>query len=125
MALFGYAFQDPINKYQPEKIEKNIFHPTYLPYVVNQENTKSIEKYKEKLQPATDNSKIPNEFKQFSNNSIAANFQPQASLFNSYYNGVSNKEDFVYKKEVYIPKVLPNHYYNSNKFSPAFLALNK
>ena len=32
---------------------------------------------------------------------------------------------YSYGQQVYIPESYPNHYYNTNMFSPLFLAMNK
>ena len=49
-----------------------------------------------------------------------------ARLNNSFYNGLSiNDKHYSYGQQVYIPESYPNHYYNTNMFSPLFLAMNK
>ncbi len=69
---------------------------------------------------------IPDEFKDFTINDVAANFQPMARLNNSFYNGLAiDDKHYSYKQQVYIPDSYPNHYYNTNMFSPLFLALSK
>ena len=45
---------------------------------------------------------------------------------NSFYNGLAiNDKHYSYGQQVYIPESYPNHYYNTNMFSPLFLAMNK
>ena len=42
----------------------------------------------------------------------------------SYYNGLSDKnKEYPYGTQIHIPQSFPNHFYNTNKFSPLFLAL--
>ena len=75
--------------------------------------------------PKVNKTVIPDEFKDFTINDIAAQFQPMARLNNSFYNGVPNDKTYLYKQEVYIPESYPNHYYNTNMFSPLFIAMSK
>ena len=44
-------------------------------------------------------------------------------MFNGFYKGLSDdRKEYLYGQQVYIPEACPDHYYNTNKFSPAFLA---
>ena len=64
---------------------------------------------------------MPDEFKDFTVNDFVAQFQPMARLDNSFYNGLSiNDKHCSYKQQVYISESYPNHYYNTNMFSPLF-----
>ena len=66
---------------------------------------------------------IPTEFKDFTINSISANYKPEAGLFSNLYNGLSNDEKtYSYRQQVYIPPSYPNHFYNTNTFSPLYIA---
>jgi hypothetical protein len=59
----------------------------------------------------------------FTINSISANYKPEAGLFSNFYNGLSNNEKhYSYGQQVFIPPSLPNQYYNTNTFSPLYLA---
>ena len=37
----------------------------------------------------------------------------------------TDDKHYSYKQQVYIPESYPNHYYNTNMFSPLFLAMSK
>ncbi len=80
---------------------------------------------KEKLgeYPKVNKTVTPNEFDDFTINNTAAIFQPMARLNNSFYNGLAT-DDKHYSdgQQVYISKSYPNHYYNTNTFSPFYLA---
>jgi hypothetical protein len=66
---------------------------------------------------------IQNEFNVIPINDIASQFQPMARLNNSFYNGLATDDKhYSYGQQVYIPKSYPNHYYNTNTFSPFYLA---
>ncbi len=66
---------------------------------------------------------IPTKFKDFTINSISANYKPEAGLFSNLYNGLSNDEiTYSYRQQIYIPPSYASHFYNTNKFSPIYLA---
>ena len=124
-SLFGYTNPDIINRYQKE-IKDEYYQVGYsVPWLQNMENFKETkEKFGE--YPKVNKTVIPDEFKDFTINDVAAQFQPMARLNNSFYNGLAiNDKHYSYGQEVYIPESYPNHYYNTNAFSPLFLAMNK
>ena len=102
-------------------MKKNVFNAYYLPYSVKSENLKETkEKYQEIYQQANKQGIQKEDFKEYTINNIASSMQPQARLFNSFYNGMPNNKEFLYKREIYTPPVCPDHYYYYNKFSPFF-----
>ena len=124
MSLFGYTNPDIINRHQKE-IKEEYYKVGYnVPWLQNMENYKETkEKFGE--YPKVNKIVIQDEFKEFTINDVAAQFQPMARVNNSFYNGVPNDKHYSYGQQVYIPESYPNHYYNTNMFSPVFLAMNK
>jgi len=117
--LFGYTNPDILNRY-PKETQSDGTHMYNGSWVKRMENFEVIkDKFGE--YPKVNKTVIPDKFNDFTINSIAANFKP--SLFNSFYNGLSNDEKhYSYKQQVYIPPSYPSHYYNTNPFSPLYLA---
>ena len=123
-SLFGFTNPDIINRYQKE-VKDEYYQVGYsVPWLQNMENFKETkEKFGE--YPKVNKTVIPDAFNDFTINDVAAQFQPMARLNNSFYNGVTNDKHYSYGQQVYIPESYPNHYYNTNMFSPLFLAMNK
>ena len=124
-SLFGFTNPDIINRYQKE-VKDEYYQVGYsVPWLQNMENFKETkEKFGE--YPKVNKTVIPDEFKDFTINDVAAQFQPMARLNNSFYNGLSiDDKHYSYGQQVYIPESYPNHYYNTNMYSPLFLAMNK
>ena len=123
MSLFGYTNPDILSRHQKDNNDDSTrgYTISWLQKMDNFEETKNIFGEYPKLNKTV----ITNEFNDFPINDIAANFQPMARLNNSFYNGVPNDKTYLYKQEVYIPDSYPNHYYNTNMFSPLFLAMSK
>ena len=125
MALFGYTNPDFLSRHQDE-IKEEYYKVGYtVPWLQSMENFKETkEKFGE--EPKVNKTVIPDEFKDFTINDAAAQFEPMARLNNSFYNGLAiDDKHYSYKQEVYIPESYPNHFYNTNMFSPVFLAMNK
>ena len=123
-SLFGYTNPDILSRYPKEKNDEYYQVGYSVPWLQSMENFKETkEKFGE--YPKVNKTVIPDEFNDFPINDIAANFQPMARLNNSFYNGVSNDKTYLYKQQVHIPDSYPNHYYNTNMFSPLFLAMSK
>ena len=125
MALFGYTNPDFLSRHQNE-IKDEYYKVGYtVPWLQKMEN---FEETKEKFgeYPKVNKTVIPDEFKEFTINDVAAQFQPMARLNNNFYNGLAiDDKHYSYKQQVYIPESYPNHYYNTNMFSPVYLALSK
>ena len=123
MSLFGYTNPDILSRHQKDNNDDSTrgYTISWLQKMDNFEETKNIFGEYPKLNKTV----ITNEFNDFPINDIAANFQPMARLNNSFYNGVPNDKTYLYKQEVYIPDSYPNHFYNTNMFSPLFLAMSK
>ena len=125
MALFGYTNPDFLSRHQNE-IKDEYYKVGYtVPWLQKMEN---FEETKEKFgeYPKVNKTVIPDEFKEFTINDAAAQFQPMARLNNSFYNGLAiDDKHYSYKQQVYIPESYPNHFYNTNMFSPVYLALSK
>ena len=125
MSLFGYTNPDFLSRHQKE-IKDEYYQVGYsVPWLQNMENFKETkEKFGE--YPKVNKTVIPDEFKEFTINDAAAQFQPMARLNNSFYNGLATDDKhYSYGQHVYIPESYPNHYYNTNMFSPLFLAMSK
>ena len=122
-SLFGYTNPDILNRHQKDNNDDSTrgYTISWLQKMDNFEETKNIFGEYPKLNKTV----ITNEFNDFPINDIAANFQPMARLNNSFYNGVPIDKHYSYNQQVYIPESYPNHYYNTNMFSPLFLAMNK
>ena len=124
-SLFGYTNPDFLSRY-PKEIKDEYYQVGYsVPWLQSMENFKETkEKFGE--YPKVKKTVVQDEFKDFTINDVAANFQPMARLNNSFYNGLAiDDKHYSYKQQVYIPESYPNHYYNTNMFSPLFLAMNK
>ena len=123
-SLFGYTSPDIINRYQNDNNDDST-RGYQISWVRSMENfNETKDKFGE--YPKVNKTVIPDEFKDFTINDVAAQFQPMARLNNSFYNGLAiNDKHYSYGQEVYIPESYPNHYYNTNMFSPLFLAMNK
>jgi hypothetical protein len=123
-SLFGYTNPDFLSRRQTETQSDgtNIYNGSWVKRMENFQETK--EKFGE--YPKVNKTVIPNEFNDFPINDIAAQFQPMARLNNSFYNGLAiDDKHYSYKQQVYIPESYPNHFYNTNMFSPLFLAMSK
>jgi hypothetical protein len=73
--------------------------------------------------PKVNIKEIPNDFNEATINDAAKQFNPVSNLFNNFYNGLSDyKKEYLYGHQVYVPEAYPSHYYNTNTFSPAYLA---
>lgn len=69
---------------------------------------------------------IENPLEPFKVNSIATDLHAQYGLNASYYNGLIGKVDeFVYGRELYIPKAYPNHFYNPQKSAPVLSGITE
>ena len=124
MALFGYTNPDFLSRHQDE-IKEEYYKVGYtVPWLQSMENFKETkEKFGE--YPKVNKTVIPDEFKEFTINDAAAQFQPMARLNNSFYNGLAiDDKHYSYGQQVYIPESYPNHFYNTNMFSPLFLAMS-
>ena len=123
--LFGYTNPDILSRHQKE-IKDEYYKVGYsVPWLQSMEIFKETkEKFGE--YPKVNKTVIPDEFKDFTINDVAAQFQPMARLNNSFYNGLAiDDKHYSYKQQVYIQESYPNHYYNTNMFSPVFLAISK
>ena len=124
MSLFGYTNPDFLSRRQTETQSDgtNIYNGSWVKRMENFQETK--DKFGEN--PKVNKTVIPNEFNDFPINDIAAQFQPMARLNNSFYNGLATDDKhYSYGQQVYIPPSYPNHFYNTNTFSPLFLAMSK
>ncbi len=66
---------------------------------------------------------IPTEFKDFTINSISANYKPEAGLFSNLYNGLSNDENtYSFGQQICIPPSYLQHFINTKFFSQIYIA---
>ena len=68
-----------------------------------------------------------NKLKAFSINDIGRTYHGTYGLNASYYNGLVNynEEPMPYGTQINRPSAYPNHYYNTQPFSPAYLGLTE
>ncbi len=120
--LFGYTSYYPETKYIPEEWIKagpgyNVLIPEHQPVYAETKN-----KFQELYQPIKE-VEIPKVLGSFTINDIGRTLDPTYGLNASFYNGLIGKEnEKSYAREIFIPQAYPNHYYNTQKFSPVFLA---
>ena len=121
--LFGYTNPDIINRHQKivENDDRYQYGVSWIKSMDNYAETK--EKHGE--YPKVNKVIFPTELNEYTINDAAKNFQPQTRLFNSFYNGIDNNKEYQYGQQIYIPESYPSHYINTNKFSPAYIALSK
>ncbi len=123
MSLFGFTSYYPETTYKPDEQLKagqgyNIVKADHEPVYYE---TKL--KFQELYQPIKEID-ATKELKSFPINDIGRTFDPTYRINASYYNNLIGKEnDKPYGTEIYIPQSFPNHFYNTQKFSPIFLAL--
>ena len=120
-SMFGYTNPDVLSRHQKETQSDgtNIYNGSL---VKRMENFKD---FKEMFgdYPRVDKTVIPDKFNDFTSNSVAANFKPEAGLFSNFYNGLAKDEKhYSYGQEKFIPSSYPQHFINTNKFSPIYLA---
>jgi hypothetical protein len=124
MSLFGYTNPDILSRQQKE-IKQEYYQVGYtVPWLQKIENyAETKEKFVE--YPKVNIALMPEQFNDFTINDTALQFQPIVRINNSFYNGVTNDKHYSYGQQVYIPESYPNHFYNTNQFSPIFLAMSK
>jgi len=125
MSLFGFTSYYPETTYKPAEQFKagqgyNIVKADHEPIYYE---TKS--KFQELYQPIKEID-ATKQLNPFPINDIGRTFDPTYRINASYYNNLIGQEkEKPYGTEIYIPKSFPNHFYNTQNFSPVFLALNK
>jgi hypothetical protein len=121
MYLFGYTNPDVLNR-QQEETPSDGTHMYNGSFFKRMENFKTIKEISGEY-PRVNIQVIPDKFNDFTINSIAANYKPQAGLFSNFYKGISNDEKhYSYGQQFFIPPSYPQHFINTNKFSPLYLA---
>jgi len=119
--LFGYTNPDILDRLQNETPSDGT-HMFNGSWVQRMENFKEIKEMIGEY-PRVNIQAMPEKLNDFTINSISANFKPEAGLFSNLYNGLSNDEKtYSYRQQVYIPPSYPNHFYNTNTFSPLYIA---
>ena len=122
MSLFGYTAPSVISPYQKENDIPLVFQTSIIKNMEITQETKD----KGIGYPKTTIQQLPNEFNEATINDVAKQCNPISNLFNGYYNGLSdNKTDHVFGRETYIPPAYPNHFYNTDTFSPFYIAESK
>ncbi len=108
MYLFGYTNPDVLSPQQKET-------PSDRTHMYNCSLVKHMDDFKEIKEmfggyPRVNIQVIPTEFKDFTINSISANYKPEAGLFSNLYNKLSNdKKTYSYGQQIYITLSYPNH----------------
>ena len=122
--LFGYTSFYPettINEKEQLKVGQG-YNFQYMEHSDVYKETKN--KYQELLQPIK-SLPVPDKLKPFSINDIGRTMNGTYGLNASYYHGLDvGNDDKLFGTEKYIPEAYPNQFYNTQKFSPVFLALN-
>lgn len=121
--LFGFTSFYPETTVKPEEQIKpgQGYNIVYLDHQPVYAETK--EKFQELYQPIKE-IEIPTELNDFSINDIGRTYDPTFGLNASYYSGlIGNLNQKPYGTEIYRPPAYPNHAYNTQKFSPAYIAL--
>ena len=122
MSSFGYTSFMPTTTYNEKEWIKagqgySVLKADHEPLYAE-----TKEKFQELYQPirTVDATKDLNDFSQ---NDYGRTLDGSYRLNASYYSGLIGKmNEKPYGTEVYIPQAYPNHYYNTQKFSPTFLA---
>jgi len=120
--LFGYTTFYPETTYKPEEQLKAGQGYNFLKADHDTVYNETKTKFQDLYQPIKefDHTKDLNPF---TINDVGRTYDPSYGLHASFYNGlIGNPKEKPFGTEVYIPKSFPNHYYNTQKFSPAFLA---
>jgi hypothetical protein len=121
MLLFGYTNPNILSRHQKET-------PSDGSHIYNSSLAKRMENFKILKDivgeyPRVNKSLMPDKLNDFTINSIAANYKPEAGLFKNFYKGLAKDEKhYSYGQNIYIPPSYPNHFINTNKFSPIYLA---
>lgn len=121
--LFGFTTYFPETTYKPDEWMKagqgyNVLRADHEPVYYE---TKA--KFQELYQPIREVD-MDKDLKQFPINNIGRTLDPTFGLNASYYNTLIGKEnEKPYGTEIYRPQSYPNHYYNTQQYSPVFLAL--
>ncbi len=120
-SLFGYTNPDVLSRHKKETPSDGT-HMYNGSLVQRMENFKDIKEMFGEY-PRVNIQVLPTEFKDFTINSISANYKPEAGLFSNFYKGLAKDEkQYSYRQQVYIPPSYPQHFINTNKFSPLYLA---
>ena len=123
--LFGFTTYFPQTKDKPEEYLKAGQGYNFLKANHDEIYSETKNKFQELKQPIKEVD-YTQDLKDFSINDIGRTMDGTYRLNANYYNGLrDNDKEFPYGTEKYIPQSYPNHYYNPNKFSPLFVALNK
>ena len=121
--LFGFTSYYPETTYIPEEQLKvgqgyNVLKADHEPLYSETKN-----KFQEIYQPIKEIDHNQN-LKEFSIKDLGRTMQGSYGLNASHYNGLrDDKKEYPYGTQVFYPQSFPNHYYNTQKFSPVFLAL--
>jgi len=121
--LFGFTSYYPETTYIPEEQLKvgqgyNVLKADHEPLYSETKN-----KFQELYQPIKEIDHNQN-LKEFSINDLGRTMHGSYGLNASHYNGLrDDKKEYPYGTQVFYPQSFPNHYYNTQKFSPVFLAL--
>jgi hypothetical protein len=123
--LMGFTSFMPETSYKPEEQIKpgqgyNILRAEHEEVYKETKN-----KFQELKQPISE-IKYDKPLQDFAINDFSRTMHQTYGLNASYYNGLTdNKKEYPYGQEKYIPEAYPNYYYNTHKFSPVYLALNR
>jgi hypothetical protein len=121
--LFGFTSYYPETTYKPEEQLKVGQGYNVLKANHDEVYNETKNKFQELHQPINeiDQNKPMNDF---SINDFGRTMDGTYRLNASYYNGLNdNAKEYPYGTQIHYPQSYPNHYYNTNKFSPVYLAL--
>lgn len=120
--LFGFTSFMPTTSYKPEEWIKPGQGYNVLKADHETVYAETKDKFQELKQPIKEVN-YTQDLKDFTYNDYGRTYHPTYGLNASYYNGLVGKADEKpFGTEVYIPQSYPSHFYNTQKFSPAFIA---
>jgi len=121
--LFGYTSYYPETTYNEKEQLKAGQGYNFLKLDHEPVYAETKLKFQELYQPIKEVDQT-GDLKPFTINDIGRTYDPTYRLNASYYSGLIGKEnDKPFGTEIYIPPSYPNHYYNTQKISPLYLAL--
>ena len=120
--LFGKTSYMPETSYKPEEWMKVGQGYSVLKADHDDVYKETKDNFQELKQPIKEFD-LTKDLKEFPSNDYGRTLDGSYRLNASYYNDLRSKEqEKPYGTEVFYPQSFPNHFYNTQKFSPTFLA---
>jgi len=123
--LFGFTNYMPETTYKPEEQLKIGQGYNVLKAEHEEVYAETKLKFQELKQPISE-IKYDKPLQDFPINDIGRTMHQTYGLNANHYNGLTdNLKEYPYGTQKFYPQSFPNHFYNNNKFSPVYLALNR